>query len=1275
MNYNYLKKLSIVALSLMTSAMTAMADSVLSVGGFSLKSGEQNKQLTIDLNSDGGVSVMQFEVTLPEHTTLSSNFATTGVLAAAGSTYEVMQTEMGQGTNKYLVVVANPKLTLIPEGEQSILTFGISADSDYDPDGSKITISNIKGANADGESADMSLAQNGEFLNQSTGNMSGAVAATPDGVVTVTLNLNNNIDLCHLGATITLPAGVSIAPDATGALFQRTDRIAAVSGSDLGNGQYSLVIGSENNDIIEKGDGAIVTFYLVAGSEFAGEECMITLTDINASDENAKSYDLDMVEITIEQETAEILKDAVLAQAKAAAIAAVEAAAGITEEVTLEDLPDNIKGVVNTATNDINDATSVDGINSVKVWAVELIANMDAYNKYIDQLKANLDNAVEKNEDGTIIYDAEGWEGIISDEDGAKAALEASKSQYDNSEGKDLEYNKSVVKGIYDTAVTALANNRLAVFADTKDIAAGSIAALRGIDENKTDEITKLIDDAEAELNKLEYDTEKFFTENAAAVNAILSKLNDDIQAVKDAAALAQAKTAAKEAIDNEVTWGLPEGQAPAADVLAAANEAKENIEAAETVAAVNQAKDNGIAEIQRLKALATAKANAKTEILNYAGITPTEPGSDEMQAIIEEINGDIDAAESTEALAEVVAAGKATIDAQKQKEEQAAELAAAKESAKTAINNAVNEGLEEGDAPAVDVDQAGRDAISAINAAETVNAVNAAKKAGLDEIARLKQLATDKVEAITAIDGKVKELYPNNDAPESVTAAASAAKTAINEATTSEAVATAQQNGIAAIEAAAELVANKATAIAAIDAKVAEIAGEGQAPEAVTAAAATAKENIAAAEDNDGVDAAKQAGLDAIQLIMDKAAFEAYKTEVKESLSSIAESQEANQTVLDLIDSAETDLTELAYDEEKSLEENKAAVDAIKTQLVKDVKAERLRDFTAHKTIALAALEAAKATAPDVEELNKIYEASKKCIEDAEYDNLFSLIGNKAALDYYVDEYKDAVQKYVYVNNYTDGDIDENGEVDIYDYAKLAKFIMEMPQDYEKLSDLFTESSDKPSWEKDRLANLYNVNNDDDINVTDLTAVVNIIINGAAGPAQTETTGAKGKAAGTAAISTEMVGNDLIFNLTNSAQLVAMQMDVTISGAEVMAEQLSRRAGAHELMIRHLGGDQYRIMIVGAANEMFEGGKGELFRLSLNGVANNVEFGKIVAADARANSYAVAVGGTVTGVNAIDAESAAVKSYTIGGQQQNSVKAGLNIVVGADGKARKVLK
>lgn len=1137
MNYNYLKKLSIVALSLMTSAMSMMAANTLSVGGFSVGD-KQEHQLTIDLNSDGKVSVMQFEITLPEGLSLTTNFAKTNAL---GEGYSVSQTAFGNNAQKYLVVVANQNLTPITQGEQvSILTFGVTAGDNYNPDGSKIVISNVKGANQEGAAEDVELAQNGEFLNQTTGSMTGRLTVSNASEVSVTLNLQNNIEFYHLGATINLPEGIDIADG----------EIVPVEGIDIqydkieGQNAYSIILGTGQSPIA-KTFGDAITFKLVATSDFDGNACKVTVTDVNASDANAKSYDLDMVEIDINDNTAALLKDAVLVQAKADAIAAIEAAAEATKNEGETAVADNIQGIVTTATNSINEATTVNSVNDTKEWAVELIGNLDLYNEYIEQLKAELDGAVEKNGEGDIT-DADGYQDIIAD---ATTNLDRAKGTYDNSASQTIDTNKANVKKIYDDALEALATNRSDKFEAYQTQKGGEVAALAEADGNNTEEIQGLINTAKNQIAGLTYDAEKQYVENIAAIDAIVTNLSNAIQAIKDAAILAQ------------------------------------------------------------------AKEDAKTEILNYAGITPTEPGSDEMQAIIEEINGDIDAAATSAAVADVVTAGKAKIDAQKQAEQQAAELAAAKESAIAEINSAVNEGLNEGDAPAADVAQAGQDAISAINDAATVDAVNAAKKAGLDEIARLKQLAADKVDAIAAIDGKVKELYPNDNAPESVNAAVAAAKQAINGAQASEAVATALQNGIAAINA-------------------------------------------------------------AVELIADKAAFDAYKTEVLESVSKVPEFEEANQTVLSLVATATTALTELAYDEAKSLEDNKAAVAAIKAKLDSDVKAERVRDFTAQKDIELAALEAAKATAPDVEELNKIYEASKKGIEDAEYNEGYTLIGNKAGLGNYVDEYKDAVQKYVYVNNYTEGDINADGEVDIYDYAKLAKFIMALPAGYESTPELFSEmiSAGDSSWEKERLFNLYDANNDKSIDVVDLTAIVNIIIGGAANT-QPETTGAKGKMAGTATISTEMVGNDLIFNLTNSAQLVAMQMDVTISGAEVMAEQLSRRAGAHELMIRNIGGDKYRIMIVGAANEMFEGSKGELFRLSLNGVANDVEFGKIVAADARANSYAVAVGGTVTGVNAIDAESAAVKSYTIGGQMQNSVKAGLNIVVGADGKARKVLK
>ena len=85
----------------------------------------------------------------------------------------------------------------------------------------------------------------------------------------------------------------------------------------------------------------------------------------------------------------------------------------------------------------------------------------------------------------------------------------------------------------------------------------------------------------------------------------------------------------------------------------------------------------------------------------------------------------------------------------------------------------------------------------------------------------------------------------------------------------------------------------------------------------------------------------AKDAKAAADQLAANKAAFEAYKTEQKTAADNKALSGDS-QACLDLISAAKTAIDNLPYDESKSLEQNKAAVDAILTKLEADLAAQR---------------------------------------------------------------------------------------------------------------------------------------------------------------------------------------------------------------------------------------------------------------------------------------------------------------------------------------------
>lgn len=253
---------------------------------------------------------------------------------------------------------------------------------------------------------------------------------------------------------------------------------------------------------------------------------------------------------------------------------------------------------------------------------------------------------------------------------------------------------------------------------------------------------------------------------------------------------------------------------------------------------------------------------------------------------------------------------------------------------------------------------------------------------------------------------------------------------------------------------------------------------------------------------------------------------------------------------------------------------------------------------------------------------------------------------------------------------NIDDSKAAEGSDVDINDYAELASIILKATYTRQQKPEL-SETPDMAERLAVRKYNLCDANEDNKVNVADLTKIV-LIIKG-----QTQSF-AKGMNAISGTISTVAAGNDLIFSLANTGMMTGMQLDVTLpAGISVMDQALSGRAANHSIEVNNIGGNTYRVLVSGMGNAAFAEGAGEMFRLSLTGAASSVEVSEAYASDANANSYDLHIAGnSVTGINAVAAQQAdAVAIYSIGGKQLNGISKGVNILVGADGKANKVLK
>ena len=120
--------------------------------------------------------------------------------------------------------------------------------------------------------------------------------------------------------------------------------------------------------------------------------------------------------------------------------------------------------------------------------------------------------------------------------------------------------------------------------------------------------------------------------------------------------------------------------------------------------------------------------------------------------------------------------------------------------------------------------------------------------------------------------------------------------------------------------------------------------------------AVAAGKENIDSAADKDAVAAALSAAKEAIDAIKtdaqltaeEQAEFDEYKEDKKDEIDALAQDGDSDE-VKELIDNAKDEIDKLTYDESKSLDENKAAVDeaADLTQLKESI-AEHRKEYTA---------------------------------------------------------------------------------------------------------------------------------------------------------------------------------------------------------------------------------------------------------------------------------------------------------------------------------------
>ena len=684
-----------------------------------------------------------------------------------------------------------------------------------------------------------------------------------------------------------------------------------------------------------------------ANNDLTDEEKTAAKADAKAKSDAAKqAIDKATTNAAVEQAKADGATSVSLvtptAQAKPAAKQAIdealkakEAAIDANNDLTAEEkakAKEDAKAKADAAKQAIDSATTNaaveqaknDGATSISSVTPTPTAKPAAKQAIDDALKAKND-AIDSNNDLTAEEKAKAKED-------AKAKADAAKQAIDNATTNDAVTQAKNAGAASVSSVTPTPTAKPAAKQAIDDALKAKNDAIDANNDLTDEEKTAAKADAKAKA-----DAAKQAIDNATTNDAVEKAKNDGVTSVSSVSPTAQAKPAAKQAIDdalkakeaaidanNDLTD--EEKTAAKADAKAKADAAKTAIDNATTNDTVTQAKNDGATSVSSVTPTPTAKPAAKKAI------------EDALKAKEAAINANNDLTDEEKAKAKQEAQDKAA-------------------AAKQAIDNATTN---------AGVDQAKANGTTEVNNVNPTAVAKPAAKKAIDDALKAKNDAIDARDNLTA-EEKIA-------AKEEAKAKADAAKTAIDNATTNDAVTQAKNDGAASVSSVTPTPVAKPAAKKAIDdalkAKEAAIdANNDLTDEEKTAAKADAKAKADAAKTaidnattNDEVEQAKNDGATSVDSVTPTPVA---KPEAKKAVEDALKAKEAE------ID-ARDDLT--AEEKTAAKEEAKAKADAAKTAID-------------NATTNNAVTQAKNAGATSVSSVNPTAQAkpaAKKAIEDA---------------------------------------------------------------------------------------------------------------------------------------------------------------------------------------------------------------------------------------------------------------------------------------------------
>lgn len=210
------------------------------------------------------------------------------------------------------------------------------------------------------------------------------------------------------------------------------------------------------------------------------------------------------------------------------------------------------------------------------------------------------------------------------------------------------------------------------------------------------------------------------------------------------------------------------------------------------------------------------------------------------------------------------------------------------------------------------------------------------------------------------------------------------------------------------------------------------------------------------------------------------------------------------------------------------------------------------------------------------------------------------------------------------------------------------------------------------------RQAYAADVNGDSKINIADVVAISNIVLNDLNNPSQAPRLLVKGVQTAaennlTVALGETVDGvREYAVMINNTTAFVGGQLDINVgAGMEIVDIELTERGAAHKLY-RFDNNSGARVVIASMANDELRGNSGAMLIVRTRG-AGKLTVGNAVFADINATAYGLAG----EGMSAIDSigesfRNAKERIYNVAGQALDRIQRGVNIIRKSDGTTTK---